>query len=117
MVEGCIAEDLRLDVVYNCMTTLYNSMDHENRSLILKKILMHFLRKFPTDFENIRDSDDYIRKTLHLWQIFVSSFRMQVIKPFFRVVAAKQWEPSESWKRLKRTILIVGNITSFTPNL
>lgn len=32
---------------------------------------MHFLRKFPTDFENVEQADDYIRKTLNLWRLFV----------------------------------------------
>ncbi|KAI6190720.1 Protein kinase domain-containing protein [Aphelenchoides bicaudatus] len=55
---------------YRCLTALFNGMGQEGRGLVLKKILMHFLRKFPTDFDNTEDANDYICKTLHLWQIF-----------------------------------------------
>lgn len=51
-------------------------MNDDGRSLVLKKVLMHFLRKFPTDFENADQADDYIRKTLNLWRMFVSIIRL-----------------------------------------
>jgi hypothetical protein len=57
---------------FSCLTALFNGMGQEGRGLVLKKIFMHFLRKFPTDFENTDDAEDYIFKTLNLWRLFVS---------------------------------------------
>lgn len=86
-IEAFVGEEARLNVIYgyesflkfllfhlkfSCLTNLFDGMEHEGRALVLKKVLMHFLRKFPTDFENADTADDYIRKTLHLWRLFVS---------------------------------------------
>lgn len=50
---------------------MFDAMGQEGRSLVLRKIFMHFLRKFPTDFDNLNAADEYIRKTLNLWKLFV----------------------------------------------
>jgi hypothetical protein len=70
LVEYFIDQEAHLDTVYKCLTTLFNVMSVDDRSLVLKKILMHFLKKFPVDYEDITKADEYIEKTLNLWQIF-----------------------------------------------
>ena len=45
-------------------------MKPDDRILVLKKMLMHFLRKQPTDFENSEKADEYVRKSLKLWRMF-----------------------------------------------
>ncbi|KAI6171143.1 hypothetical protein M3Y97_01067000 [Aphelenchoides bicaudatus] len=71
LVENFIKEDSHLEVVYKVIMTLFDSMNCDDRSIVLKKILMHFMRKFPIDFDdNAQKSDEYIQKTLELWRIF-----------------------------------------------
>jgi hypothetical protein len=70
LVEHFIDQEAHLDTVYKCLTALFDVMSVDDRSLVLKKILMHFLKKFPVDYEDITKADEYIEKTLDLWRIF-----------------------------------------------
>ncbi|KAI6227519.1 Protein kinase domain-containing protein [Aphelenchoides fujianensis] len=70
LVEIFLDEKDRVNTVYSIITALHGVMDTETRVLVLKKVLMHFLKKFSNDSDELLLNDDYIRKMLQLWKIF-----------------------------------------------
>ncbi|KAI6208580.1 Protein kinase domain-containing protein [Aphelenchoides besseyi] len=68
LIENFLDEKEHVSVLHTVISAL--NINTEIRTMVLKKILMHFLRKFSNDEDDLRLNDEYICKVLQLWKIF-----------------------------------------------